>query len=119
VAVKKKKKGDKRWKTGQLHWPGSGHKHGHKHDEEDEAARLTPLEETAEFTESLQVDSGHKAKDTIRVDSASVPMPEHLLEDEREGSNIFRLEPVVIFVLVVMLTFIALVAWQVTLMPEK
>ena len=46
-------------------------------------------------------------------------MPEHLLEDEREGSHIFRLEPVVVFVLLVMLAFIAFVAWQITLMPEK
>lgn len=112
MAVKKKRK--RGWKTGRLHWPGSRHHH-----RPDEADRLTPLEETGEFEKSPQVDSARAADDTIRVDSKSVPMPEHLLEDEREGSSIFRLEPVVIFVLVLMLSFIAFVAWQVTLMPEK
>jgi hypothetical protein len=53
------------------------------------------------------------------VDSKSVPMPENLLEDEREGSRIFWLEPVVVFILVAMLAFIAFVAWQITLMPPK
>ena len=114
MAVSRKKKRG-RWRTDRLHWPGSGR----RHEEKDEAARLTPLEETEEFKESPQVDSTRPADDTIRVDSKSVAMPEHLLEDEREGSNIFRLEPVVVFVLVVMLAFIALVAWQVALMPEK
>jgi hypothetical protein len=120
VAVTKKKKGA-RWKTGRLHWPGSGRNHdgGHKREERDEAARLTPLEETEAFRDSPQADSGRKAEDTIRVDSKSVAMPEHLLEDEREGVNIFRLEPVVVFILLVMLAFIAFIAWQVTLMPER
>ena len=93
VTKKKKKKG---WKTGRLHWPGSGGKHEHH---PDEAERLTPLEETAEFKKSPQADSDRNADDTIRIDSKSVPMPEHLLEDEREGSSIFRLEPVVLFIL--------------------
>ena len=114
MAVKGKKR--KRWKTGRLHWPGSDHDHDHH---PDEAERLKPLEETREFKESPQTDGDREATDTIRVDSKSVPMPEHLLEDEREGSRIFWLEPVVVFILVVMLAFIAFVAWQVTLMPEK
>jgi hypothetical protein len=117
--VSKRKK--KRWKTGQLHWPGSGHRHGRDSEKGREAARLTPLEETEEFKDSPQRDSSqHVPDDTIRVDSKSVPMPENLVEDEgREGAAIFRLEPVVVFILVVMLAFIAFVAWQVTLMPVK
>jgi hypothetical protein len=84
------------------------------------AERLKPLEETEEFKESPQVDGQPKgADDTIRIDSKSVPMPEHLVEDEREGASIFRLEPVVVVIFVAMLAFIAFVAWQVTLMPEK
>ncbi len=109
-----KGKRKRRWKTGRLHWPGSGHKH-----EPDEAERLTPLEETEEFKDSPQVESTRVADDTIRIDNKSVPMPEHLLEEEREGSSIFRLEPVVLVVLVAMLVFIAFIAWQVMLMPEK
>ena len=112
VSKRKRRKG---WKTGRLHWPGSHH---HEQDEPDMAERLKPLEETEEFKESPQVE-GKRGADTIRVDSKSVPMPEHLLEDEREGASIFRLEPVVLFILVVMLAFIAFVAWQITMMPVK
>jgi hypothetical protein len=116
VAVKKKK-GKRSWKTGPLHWPGSHHK---GHDHAGMAERLTPLEETEDFKDTPQTDESPGAADgTIRVDNTSVPMPEHLLEEDREGSSIFRLEPVVVFVLVLMLSFIAFVAWQVTLMPEK
>ena len=112
---KRKRRGG--WKTGRLHWPGS---HQHEHDEPDIAGRLKPLEETEEFKDSPQVEAGPRAADdTIRVDSKSVPMPESLMDDdEREGASIFRLEPVVLFVLLFMLAFIAFVAWQVTLMPE-
>ena len=115
----KRKRKRKGWKTGPLHWPGSDHDHDeHEHDL---VARLRPLEETEEFKDSPQVEGQPRAADdTIRVDSKSVPMPESLLEDdEREGASIFRLEPVVLFVLVFMLAFIAFVAWQVTLMPPK
>jgi hypothetical protein len=84
------------------------------------AERLTPLEETEEFKESPQREGkAHEADDTIRVDSKSVPMPEHLVDEEREGASIFRLEPVVVFILIAMLAFIAFIAWQVTLMPRK
>jgi hypothetical protein len=119
VAVSRnKRKRRKGWKTGRLHWPGSHH---HEHDEPNIAERLKPLEETEEFKDSPQVEGNqHGADDTIRVDSKSVPMPEHLVEDEdREGAAIFRLEPVVVSILIAMLAFIAFIAWQITLMPEK
>ena len=112
MAVKKK-----RWKTGRLHWPGSHHRHDEH--EKDIAARLTPLEETEEFRKSHQSDGEHAPDDTIHVDSSSVRVPENLVDEDREGANIFRLEPVVLFILVVMLAFIAFIAWQVTLMPEN
>jgi len=111
---KSKSKSKRRWKTGRLHWPGSGHPH-----KPDEAERLTPLEETEDFKDSPQVESTRAADDTIRVDNKSVPMPDHLLDEEREVSSIFRLEPVVLFVLVFMLAFIAFITWQITLMPLK
>lgn len=117
MAVNGKKKRRKRWKTGKLHWPGSDHDHAHDH--ADESERLRPLEETPEFKASPQVDSDREARDTIRVDARSVPMPEQLLEDEREGSSIFRLEPVVVVILLAMLAFIGFIAWQITLMPDK
>jgi hypothetical protein len=109
VAVK-----SKRWKTGRLHWPGSRREH-----ETNEAERLTPLEETDAFKRSSQRHGDHDADDTIRVDSTSVQMPDHLVDDEREGASIFRLEPAAVVILAIMLAFIAFIAWQITLMPEK
>ena len=113
MAVTKKK----RWKTGRLHWPGSSR--GHEEEDGDSAERLAPLEETEKFKKSHQSDGEHAPDDTIHVDSSSVRMPGHLVDDEREGARIFRLEPVVLFILAAMLAFIAFVAWQITLMPEK
>ena len=63
------------------------------------------------------ISSNKPGADTIRVDSSTVPMPENFIEDERKGASIFRLEPVALFVLVVMLAFIGFIAWQITLMP--
>ena len=104
----------KRRGTGRLHWPGTGHEH-----DGDEAERLRPLEEIEAFKDSAQRDGDRAAKDTIRVDSTSVRMPDNLVGEEREGGTIFRLEPVVVFLLVGMLAFIAFIAWQITLMPAK
>ena len=112
MAVKKKK--SRRWKTGRLHWPGSRHEH-----EGDAAGRLAPLEETEAFKDSQQKDSTHPADDTIRVDGGSVRMPNGLVEDEREGASIFRLEPVALVLLLVMVAFIAFIAWQISLMPSQ
>jgi hypothetical protein len=103
-----------KWKTGRLHWPGS--RRGH---EKNFAERLTPLEETDAFKDSPQRDGEHAPDDTIHVDSSSVRMPDHLVEEEREGSSIFRLEPVVFVILTIMLAFIAFVAWQIERMPAK
>jgi hypothetical protein len=113
----KKKKKRKVWKTDPVHWPGSNHD---GHDHSGMAERLKPLEETEEFKKSAQRDANPGgADDTIRIDNKSVPMPEHLIDDEREGASIFRLEPLVLFILIAMLLFIAFIAWQVTLMPPK
>lgn len=111
MAVKKR---GRRWKTGRLHWPGSRREH-----EQNAAGRLAPLEETEGFRDSQQADSARTPDDTIRVGSKSVQMPENLVEDKREGASIFRLEPVALFILVLMLAFIAFVAWQISLMPDK
>lgn len=112
----------KRWKTGRLRWPGSGHWQGEREAHKtEEAARLAPLEEIEEFKDSPQRDSTRRgaADDTIRVDSKSVPMPDLVDDDAREGASIFKLEPVVVFLLLTTLAFIAFIAWQITLMPVK
>jgi hypothetical protein len=111
---------NKKWKTGRLHWPGSGR--GHNHDESHKskiAERLTPLEETKEFKASPQSDGKREADDTIRVDSTSIHMPESFIDEDREGSSIFRLEPVAVFIIALMLAFIAFIAWQITHMPVQ
>ena len=96
--------------------------HRHKSDEKkrhrEQSARLAPLEETEEFRRSGQAD-GKNGNDTIRVGSASVRMPEQLIAEERDAAATFRPHPVVVVLLLFALAFIAFVAWQITLMPEK
>jgi hypothetical protein len=110
-----------KWKTRQAHGPGHAHGDGDRQQhQEDLARRLAPLEETAAFRKSEQADGGHGAAgDTIRVDRSSVKMPEAFMRDERDTAEAFRLHPVVVVILAAMLAFIAFVAWQITLMPEK
>ncbi len=97
------------------------HAHGGGHErrqhEQEMAARLAPLEETEAFRESEQRKGDRTAADTIKVSNQSVKMPDKFLDEERDASSVFRLEPVVLAILVVMLIFIAFVAWQITLMP--
>ena len=97
------------------HNHGSGEER-RKHEQE-MAARLAPLEETEGFAESDQRTGEHEAADTIKVSNASVKMPDKFLEEERDASGVFRLEPIVLAILVFMLLFIGFVAWQITLMP--
>jgi hypothetical protein len=112
MAVKKNRK---RWRTGRLHWPGSRREH-----EENMAAKLTPLEETDAFKQSPQKDGNRGGPDdTIRVDSASVRVPDNLVDDERSASSTFRFEPVVIVILIVALAWVAFIAWQIARMPLK
>ena len=102
------------------------HKHGRegrkKHTDE-LSAMLAPLEEL--MPEAAAPPAQHVNGDyhdaTIRVDSSSVKAPEQLLEEDepREGLRVFRLEPLVIVILSIMLAFIAFVAWQITKMPPK
>ena len=111
MAVKKSKR--RKWKPWHAHGPGDHHGHSGNL-----AERLAPLEETGAFRKSGQTDGNHgTVKDTIRVDKNSVKLPEKFLEDERGTADTFRLHPVVITIVALMLAFIAFVAWQITLMP--
>ena len=85
------------------------------------AAQLAPLEEQIrsrnggnEHNNSL----AHQEVGAIVVegDPASVSRG---LADVREDSGHRGLEPVVLVILVVVLSFIAFIAWQISLMPEK
>jgi hypothetical protein len=83
------------------------------------AGRLAPLEEQMDAAKTHQATPNGKPAmdDTIRVDTAALKLPEKIVEDEREGADIFHLDSVVVYILLVMLAFIAFVAWQITLMP--
>ncbi len=111
MAVKKRRK---RWRAHHVHAPADNHLH-----DENPADRLTPLEETEAFKESAQTDGGGALKDTIRVDRTSLKLPEKFIDEERGTAETFRLDGVVVAVLAAALAFIAFIAWQITLMPEK
>ncbi|HZI17964.1 MAG TPA: hypothetical protein VEY09_05145 [Pyrinomonadaceae bacterium] len=105
----------KRWR-----WPLRRDDRGRRpRDPEDLAARLAPLEETPEFRESAQSDAGKRANDTIRIDRRSVKVPEYLGEDERDIEGTFKIDAPVLIILLLFAAFIAFIAWQISLMPEK
>jgi hypothetical protein len=105
----------KKWRPHHAHAAGDGHAH-----DENPAARLTPLEETEAFRDSDQQTGSHAAvQDTIRVDRTTLKLPEKFIEDERGAAETFRLDGVVVAILAAALAFIAFIAWQITLMPEK
>jgi len=107
----------KRWRGARHHAHDGGGRHEHQ---QDLAKRLAPLEETEAFRQSAQHDGGKSGRDTIRVDRNSVRMPEQFTEEERSAARTFRLDPVVVAILALMLGFIAFITWQITLMrPPK
>ena len=85
------------------------------------SARLAPLEETVEAGEMHQAVPAEQPAndDTIRVNTASLNLPERLVEEERTGARIFYLDPIVVAILAFMLAFIAFIAWRITHMPVK
>jgi len=99
------------------------HRHAHnggrgrKKHQEELAESLAPLEETGEFEKSSQHDSLKPNDDTIRVSSQTMKMPDKFLDEDRSAAGIFHLEPVVIVIILVMLGFIAFIAWKITEMP--
>ena len=103
------------------------HKHGkggrRKHVNELSALLAPPEEQTAAKAKEAAPgndggQSDHAADDTIVVDSKNIKLPEKFIEEEdRDATAIFKLEPVVVFILVAFLSFVAFVAWQITKMP--
>ena len=83
------------------------------------AARLAPPEETeaAERLHQAVPGEGRGADDTIRVSTSDVKLADKFSEEDRRGARIFYLEPVVVFILVLLLAFVAFIAWQVSQMP--
>ena len=71
------------------------------------AAQLAPLEE--------QKNVATQERGAIVVDSESLS-PHYGMENEEE-SRPFRIEPVVLVILILMLGYIAFIAWQISQMP--
>ena len=95
------------------HGPGERKKHA-----EELSALLAPLEEQhPELAAEAQDGDGSYNDATIKVSTASVKLPKELVGGERHGARVFRLDPVVIVILCVMLSFIAFIAWQISQLP--
>ena len=81
------------------------------------AARLAPPEEQVAKAANRSANNGG----AIVVDTGSLNIPKGFIETEKAKPSLYRLEPVVIAILIVFLAFIAFIAWQITLMepPAK
>jgi hypothetical protein len=89
------------------------------------AAQLAPLEELEKAGRPTQIASPHlgdaKADPhygAIVVDNENLNLPKDMIEG-RDEKTILGIEPVVLVILGVMLTFIAFIAWQISLMPAQ
>ncbi len=99
---------------------------GRKADTAHLAAQLAPLEERAKLSAVKQVEidtqSGNRQADpesgSIIVDKDTSHVPRDMMEGGNE-KRFLGMEPVVLVILGLMLTFIAFIAWQITQMPPK
>ncbi len=97
-----------------------------KRDTEELAAQLAPLEEQdkpaaeQQIGSSLDSPTDHGPRDygAIVVDNVNLNVPKGIIEG-RHGKQFLGLEPVVIVVLIIVLGFIAFIAWQISLMPTR
>lgn len=104
----------------------SARRRGRKGDTAQLSEQLAPLEERSQPAVVKQVtpDShsghGHIAQDAggIIVDTDLSHVPRDMMEGGNE-KTFLGMEPVVIVILGIMLTFIAFIAWQITQMPAK
>jgi hypothetical protein len=97
-----------------------------KGDTDQLAARLAPLEEqdrpAAEQQIGSHVDGSGRAADphfgAIIVDNENLRVPGDIMETQRK-KQFLGLEPVVLVVLILLLSFIAFITWQISLMPAR
>ena len=90
-----------------------------KHDMDQLAHQLAPLEEQDKQAAAEQVGDGLNSDPdygAIVVDNVQLRIPTGITE-EQEEKRFLGLEPVVLVVLILSLAFIAFIAWQITLMP--
>lgn len=101
-------------------------KHRRKKGDTDQlAAQLAPLEEQdkpaaeQQFGSHLETATGQQQPDygAIVVDNANLNVPKAMIEGEEK--HFLGMEPVVLVVLIIMLGYIAFIAWQISLMPAR
>ena len=97
-----------------------------KGDTDQLAARLAPLEEQDKPAAEHQIgthvniasDQADRHFGAIIVDNENLNVPTDIMETRGER-HFLGLEPVVLVVLILMLSFIAFIAWQISLMPAR
>jgi hypothetical protein len=109
----------------------SSHRHGgnrrrKKGDTDRLAAQLAPLEEQNKPAAEHQIGSSLNSNNSqavrdygaIVIDNESLKLPGDIMET-RDEKRFLGLEPVVLVVLIIMLSFIAFITWQISLMPPR
>lgn len=99
------------------HASGNARKKG---DTDQLAAQLAPLEEQNKPAAEQQMKKArhHRDPGAIVVDNADLNFPKGIIEGGEE-KQFWGMEPVVLVVLIIVLGFIAFIAWQITLMPAR
>jgi hypothetical protein len=82
-------------------------------DTKDLAAQLAPLEERGDATHAGNNNNGG----SIVVDTGALKLPEGLVAEQEKDKRLWGFEPVVLFIVILMLAFIAFIAWQISQMP--
>jgi hypothetical protein len=106
--------------------PHSRRKKRRRGDTEQLAAQLAPLEEQDKPAAENQLGTplnthtgqGDRQFDTIIVDHEHLKVPTDIMEN-RDEKQFLGIEPVVLVVLILILSFIGFIAWQISLMPAK
>ena len=107
----------------------ASHLHARKHkrkkrDTDQLAAQLAPLEEQDKPAAEQQIGSqlestnGQQHYGAIVVDNVNLRVPTDIIEGGEE-KHFLGMEPVVLVVLIMVLGFIAFIAWQISLMPAR
>ena len=102
------------------------HSRRRKGDTEELAAQLAPLEEldrpAAEHQIGSHIDAASRPADphfgAIVVDDDDLKVATDIAETQEE-KRFLGMEPVVLVVLIVMLSFIGFIAWQISLTPSQ
>jgi len=92
-----------------------------KHDADELAHQLAPLEELDKQAAAEQAGGGLNSDPdygAIVVDNVNLKLPNGITEEQDE-KRFLGLEPVVLVVMILTLVFIAFIAWQITLMPPR